>query len=121
MYNGGGKHKAPLRFGTIRRNLFYRRGQAYRQNLMSTVQQRLSEMDVFSSVTVKFVPRDTTLRNDTLDVLISGVLDKPYDGEFTTKITSKSNGQIGPGLSFSLAKRNAFRGEIGRASCRERV
>lgn len=110
MYNGGEKHKAPLRFGTIRRNLFYRRGQAYRQNLMSTVQQRLSEMDVFSSVTVKFVPRDTTLLNDTLDVLISGVLDKPYDGEFTTKITSKSNGQIGPGLSFSLAKRNAFRG-----------
>lgn len=110
LYNGGEKHKTPLRTGAIRRNLFYRRGQLYRQDLMSFVQQRLSEMDVFSSVTIKYVPRDTTALNDTLDVYISGVLDKPYDGEFTTKITSKSNGQVGPGLSFSMAKRNAFRG-----------
>lgn len=110
LYNGGKKHKPPLRPGAIRRNLFYRRGQVYRQDMMGFVQQRLSEMDVFSSVTVKYEPRDTTARNDTLDVLISAVLDKPYDGEFTTKITSKSNGQVGPGLSFSIAKRNAFRG-----------
>lgn len=109
-YNGGKEHKPPLKLGAVRRNLFYRRGQVYRQDLMSIVQQRLSEMDVFSAVTVKYAPRDTTARNDTLDVFISGTLDKPYDGEFTTKITSKSNGQVGPGLSFSLAKRNAFRG-----------
>ena len=110
LYNGEGNRKPPLRVGAIRRNLFYRRGQVYRQDLMSFVQQRLSEMDVFSSVTLKYVPRDTTETNDTLDVMVTGVLDKPYDGEFTTKITSNSNGQVGPGISFGLAKRNAFRG-----------
>ncbi len=109
-YNGGDKGKLPLRFIALRRNLFYRKGSLYRQDVTSFVQQQLSEMDVFSTVNLKYVPRDTTALNDTLDVEITGVMDKPYDGEFATKVTSKSNGQIGPGLSFSMAKRNAFRG-----------
>ncbi len=109
-YNGGKKGKIPLRFGALRRNMFYRKGMLYRQDVMSFVQQQLSGMDVFSTVNLRYVPRDTTALNDTLDVEITGVLDKPYDGEFTTKVTSKSNGQIGPGLSFSMSKRNAFRG-----------
>ncbi len=109
-YNKGKKGKLPLRFGAIRRNLFYRKGMLYRQDVMSFVQQQLSGMDVFSTVNLKYTPRDTTMLNDTLDIEITGVLDKPYDGEFTTKVTSKSNGQIGPGLSFSMSKRNAFRG-----------
>ncbi len=109
-YKGDEKHKPPLRFGAIRRNLFYRKGTLYRQNIMNFVQQQLSGMDVFSSVNMKYVPRDSTATNDTLDIEITAVLDKPYDGEFTSKVTSKSNGQIGPGLSFSMSKRNAFRG-----------
>ncbi|MCD8319077.1 MAG: BamA/TamA family outer membrane protein [Paraprevotella sp.] len=109
-YKGGKNGKSPLRLGAIRRNLFYRKGMLYRQEFMSFVQQQLSEMGVFSNVNMKYVPRDTTALNDTLDIHITGVLDKPYDGEFTTKVTSKSNGQIGPGLSFSMSKRNAFRG-----------
>lgn len=109
-YDGGKKGKIPLRFGALRRNLFYRKGMLYRQDIMSFVQQQLSEMNVFSTVNLKYVPRDTTALNDTLDIEITGILDKPYDGEFTTKVTSKSNGQIGPGLSFSMSKRNAFRG-----------
>ena len=109
-YNKGKKGKLPLRFGAIRRNSFYRKGMLYRQDVMSFVQQQLSGMDVFSTVNLKYTPRDTTMLNDTLDIEITGVLDKPYDGEFTTKVTSKSNGQIGPGLSFSMSKRNAFRG-----------
>lgn len=102
--------KSPLRLSAIRRNLYYKRGMPYHQELMSFVQERLSAMDVFSSMNMSFVPRDTTQTNDTLDVYITATLDKPYDGEFTTKLTSKSNGQLGPGLSFSLAKRNAFHG-----------
>lgn len=110
FYKSDRKGRSPLRLGAMRRNMFYKRGELYRQDLMNFVQQQLSGMDVFSTVTLNFVPRDTTALNDTLDVRVVGVLDKPYDGEFSTKITSKSNGQVGPGLVFSLAKRNAFRG-----------
>lgn len=104
------KHKAPLKLGAIRRNLYYRKGYLYRQELMDFVQQRLSEMEVFSSVNMKYVPRDSMMTSDTLDVEIVGILDKPYDSEFTTQVTSKSNGQVGPGISFGMSKRNAFRG-----------
>ena len=55
------------------------------------------------------MPRDTTGRTDTLDVVVRAVLDKPYDAEFEGKVTSKSNGQVGPGVSFSMTKSNAFR------------
>lgn len=109
-YKKNKKSKSPLRLGAMRRNFFYRKGMPYHQDIMSFVQEQLSGMDVFSSVSLKYAPRDTTETNDTLDIIVTGVLDKPYDGEFTTKVTSKSNGQVGPGLSFSLAKRNAFRG-----------
>ncbi|MBQ5380105.1 MAG: BamA/TamA family outer membrane protein [Paraprevotella sp.] len=109
-YKKDKKGKAPLRLGAMRRNFFYRKGMPYHQDIMSFVQEQLSGMDVFSSVNLKYAPRDTTDNNDTLDIIVTATLDKAYDGEFTTKVTSKSNGQVGPGLSFSLAKRNAFRG-----------
>lgn len=47
---------------------------------------------------------------DTLDVDIMLVLDKPYDAEFQGSVTNKTNGLVGPGVSFSMSKRNAFRG-----------
>lgn len=103
-------HKPPLRFGPLRRYLFYRKGDMYRQRLHELMVEQLNGMGVFSQVNIKYVPRDTTPDNTTLDVRISAMLDKPFDGEFETKVTSKSNGQVGPGVSFGLSKRNAFRG-----------
>jgi surface antigen len=105
----GKNHKPPLRLGALRRYFFYKKGDMYRQRLHERMVENLNGMGIFSNVNVRYVPRDTTPENTTLDVLIAAVLDKPYDGEFETKITSKSNGQVGPGLSFGLSKRNAFR------------
>lgn len=102
--------KPPLRPAAIQRHLFYRKGGLYRQRLHESEVEQLSGMGIFSQVNVKYVPRDTTDTCTVLDVEISAVLDKPYDGEFETKVTSKSNGQVGPGLSFGMSKRNAFRG-----------
>lgn len=106
----GQRAQMPLRLSALRRNLLYREGMLYRQDLMNFVAQQISEMDVFGASNLRFIPRDSTGVSDTLDVAIMAMLDKPYDGEFTTKLTSKSNGQVGPGVSFSMAKRNAFRG-----------
>lgn len=106
----GREKKPPLRFGALRKYINYRNGEMYCQDEHNRIAENLSSMGVFSQVNVKYVPRDSTATCDTLDVDIAVVLDKPYDGEFETKITSKSNGQVGPGLSFGMAKRNAFRG-----------
>lgn len=102
--------KPPLRLRAILPNLFIKRGELYKQTNHDITLQKLSDMDVFSSVRVNYVPRDTTLSNDTLDVVVSAMLDKPYDAEFEGKVTNKSNNYVGPGLSFSMRKRNAFRG-----------
>ncbi len=99
----------PLRMGTIRRFLFYRQGDLFNQDLQQVGQEKLIEQGIFSQVQVDYVPRDSAGRIDTLDVVVRAVLDKPYDAEFEGKVTSKSNGQIGPGASFSMTKHNAFR------------
>ncbi len=99
----------PLRMGTIRRFLFYRQGDLFNQDLQQVGQEKLIEQGIFSQVQVNYVPRDSAGRIDTLDVEVRAVLDKPYDAEFEGKVTSKSNGQIGPGVSFSMTKHNAFR------------
>ena len=104
------ENKPPLRLRAIMPNLFLKKGDLYQQNNQDVTQQKLADMDIFSSMRVSFVPRDTALTNDTLDVVISGMLDKPYDAEFIGKITNKSNNYVGPGVSFGMRKRNAFRG-----------
>ena len=59
---------------------------------------------------MNYTPRDTSATCDTLDVNIFAILDKPYDSEFDAKLTNKSNGLLGPGLAWSMTKRNVFRG-----------
>ena len=84
------ENKPPLRLRAIMPNLFLKKGDLYQQNNQDVTQQKLADMDIFSSMRVSFVPRDTTLTNDTLDVVISGMLDKPYDAEFIGKITKQT-------------------------------
>ncbi len=57
-----------------------------------------------------FTPRDTTGLNDTLDLRLNCVFDKPYDLYFEGNLTGKTNNRFGPGVVLGLIKRNAFRG-----------
>lgn len=100
----------PMRMGIIRRYMFYRKGDLYNQDLLQAGKDKLSELGIFSQVQVAYVPRDSTGMSDTLDVEVLAVLDKPYDSEFEGRVTSKSNGQVGPGVRFAMTKSNVFRG-----------
>ncbi|MDO4932250.1 MAG: BamA/TamA family outer membrane protein [Prevotellaceae bacterium] len=89
----------------------------------------LNALGVFSSVDINFKPRledDGTVREvqdsivqkygaqragaGILDMTINAVLDKPYDVSFTATGKGKTDGRIGPGITFGLSKRNAFHG-----------
>lgn len=109
-YDGTAQQKSPLRFGVLRRWILYEKGDLYRQRLQDFIQEKISSLGVFSAVTTDYVPCDTTSTCDSLDVIIRLRLDKPYDAEFKANAATKSNGYVGPGLSFSMSKRNAFRG-----------
>ena len=119
QWSGGDKRKPSLRLSAFSRYLYLKHGDLYNQDLNDLMINKLSGMGIFSSVQVNYVPRDTsllkgrynaTLSDDTLDIEIQCMLDKPYDSEFEAKITNKTNGLLGPGASYSINKRNAFRG-----------
>lgn len=119
-WSGGDKRKPSLRLAAFYRYLYQKKGDLYNQDLHNLIQNKLSGMGIFSSVQVNYIPRDSALLAgqynqstaycDTLDLDIQCMLDKPYDSEFEAKITNKTNGLLGPGLSYSINKRNAFRG-----------
>lgn len=102
--------KPPVKLAAIRSNLYYFRGDTYNEDRQRFVQEQLGAMGIFSQASIRYIPRDSTILCDTLDVVIDVTMDKPYDAEFEAKVTSKSNDQVGPGLSFGMTKRNAFRG-----------
>lgn len=102
--------KPPLRPGVLFHNFRFRHGQLYSQELQRLSQENMARMGIFSSVDFRFVPRDTTALCDTLDLVVSATFDKPLDVELEMNATSKSNDQIGPGLSLGLSKKNVFRG-----------
>ncbi len=65
---------------------------------------------LFSLLDFTFSPRDTTASNDTLDLRINAVLDKPYDFYVEGNVVGKTNNRVGPGIVVGFTKRNAFRG-----------
>ena len=102
--------KAPVRAGTILRNVQLRPGGLYSQEKQSLTLQQLSQLNIFSSLNFAFTPRNGDAANDTLDMTITAQLDKPYDFTFELNATSKSNSQIGPGSKITLSRNNLFRG-----------
>lgn len=106
----GDKHRPSVRYGVLRRYVFYKKGDLYKQRMADLVQEKIGGMGIFSQVSMTHTPADTTQFCDSLDVDIYAVLDKPYDAEFKASATTKSNGLVGPGLSFGMTKRNAFHG-----------
>ena len=110
MAYSGKPGRPPLKMRAIRRYINYRQGDLYDLSLQNAMQDNLVSMGIFSQLTTKLTPRDTTSTCDTLDVDITLRLDKPYDAEFKGNISTKSNGLVGPGVSFSMSKQNVFRG-----------
>lgn len=110
----GKKRKSPLSLSELRRHLFYQKGMPYNVRFMDFQATNLQQMGIFSQCNLTYRERLDTLRADnqtpdTLDVIITAMLDKPYDSELGVGLHGKSNGQIGPSLSYRISKKNAFR------------
>ncbi|MBM6993362.1 MAG: BamA/TamA family outer membrane protein [Prevotella sp.] len=106
-YNG--KH-SPVRASVIGNALRLRHRQAYSYADHEESVNRLTSSGLFSLVDFNFTPRDTTGLNDTLDLRLNCVFDKPYDFYVEGNLTGKTSNRFGPGIVVGLTKRNAFRG-----------
>lgn len=104
------KGRIPLLPHLWRYSIAHRYREPYRLSDQETTQNRLYAMGVFSSLEMEYSPRDSSENCDTLDLNIRVQMDKPYDAALEMYAHLKSNQQVGPGLSYEVAKHNAFRG-----------
>ena len=120
--------RMPLRYGVLAKGLRLRKGQPYSYDDYLASISALNGKGVFSSVDCRFTPRnnvsanrtdsaallssgiDSVPANDTLDVRINCVFDKPYDVYIEANVTGKTNGFLGPGIVLGVSKKNALRG-----------
>ena len=102
--------KIPLSVPMWYRSVVHRKGKLYRQSDEEYSYAKLNALEIFSQLDLTYIPRDTTAECDTLDLYITALMDKLYDSSFEMNAVFKSNQQVGPGVSFGLAKRNAFGG-----------
>ncbi len=92
-------------------NRFYLRpGDLYSQEKLQKTQTGLSRLGIFQYTEMLFAPRDTSRRNERIDMQLNAVYDLPYDGELELNVKNKSNDYAGPGAIFSVTRRNIFRG-----------
>ncbi|WP_321518407.1 BamA/TamA family outer membrane protein [uncultured Bacteroides sp.] len=85
-------------------------GELYSQRKQLRTLENINRLGIFKYTELQFVPRDTMVENNLLDVWMNAAYDLPLDGELELNVTSKSNDQVGPGASFTLSKRNVFGG-----------
>ncbi len=109
IYKYSGR-KLPLRAAMWRQAVSHRHGEIFRESDSRSTLEKLGNMGIFSQLDVNYMPHDTTSAGDTLDVYVTAMMDKLYDSSFEMNATMKSNQQVGPGISYSIAKRNAFGG-----------
>lgn len=107
MYSG---KKPPIRPRAVLRDLKVRPDRQYSLSAFQESSAVLNSLGLFAVSDYSLTPRDTSALCDTLDMKLTCVLDKPYDGSVEANYALKSNNRTGPGLVLGLTKRNAFRG-----------
>ena len=97
--------KPNVRPNALKRNLYFKKGELFKQSELDDTQEALSRMGIFKYSEFRYEQRDSA-NQDTLDVKILTQMDLPYDGELEFNLTSKSSNQTGPGAIFSLTRKN---------------
>lgn len=104
--------RPPVRLSVIMNNMKLRHGQPYSYDKYLESVAKINSTGIFGMVDFTFTPRNTALTShqDTLDLNLNCVLDKPYDSYIETNLKNKTSGRFGPELVLGFTKRNAFRG-----------
>ena len=98
--------KSPLRPRVVMGAMRLRPGQPYRYNDYLETANALNATGLFSMTNFTFSPR-----NDTLDLTINAIFERPWDVYAETNLSMRTIGRIGPELRVGVAKRNLFRGD----------
>ncbi len=83
-------------------------GQLYTEWRHELLSNRFSRLNTFQTLNVGYLP--DSIGHNCLDVTVEGIYDAPYDAVFEADFTSKSNNQMGPGVAFTVTRKNVFGG-----------
>jgi outer membrane protein assembly factor BamA len=101
--------KPAVRPNVLQRRMRLRPGRLFSQRRLTRTQDAITQLGIFKFTEFRFEPCDTTATCDTLDLKVTAMFDKPYDGELEFNVTTKSTDQAGPGVVFSLTRYNFLR------------
>lgn len=107
--------KPPVRLGVLRQHIRFKEGKLYTQFDEDMTRQALARLGAFGGMEYRFIPdtQDSLTSFEDIGKLNISILasqDKPWDASLEGSFKIKSNNYMGPGLRFSMAKRNVFGG-----------
>ncbi len=82
----------------------------YSQHRQEQIQEKLTQLGIFSYIDMQYAPRNNQADCDTLDMTLQATFAKPLDAELELNVVTKSNDQTGPGASFGVTRNNVFGG-----------
>lgn len=98
-----------LRPKVIARTVHLHPGDVFSSSLQQRTQANLARLGIFKYTNME-VSRVDSSKSGLLDVEVNAEYDLPVEMECELGVSSKSNNLLGPGLSFSITNKNAFRG-----------
>lgn len=103
--------KSPVRLRVLRPRVRIQADSLYSQEEQLQTLMSMTELNSFAYTDINYqvaTQRDSI--NNLLHVTISSQLDRPYFSEFEGAWKWKSNNQTGPGTTFTVNRKNIFRG-----------
>lgn len=100
--------KAPLSPMLWLRAIDHRPGKIFSISDQESTLSKLSAMNILSQISVDYLPASFDENCDTLDMYVTAKMDRLFESAFEVNATLKSNQLAGPGVSYELAKKNAF-------------
>nr|WP_311520621.1 BamA/TamA family outer membrane protein [uncultured Porphyromonas sp.] len=102
--------RSPVKFSSLLPRIGFESGTLYNQESQIKTLRSMADLNAFAYTDVAFNRSSNDSINNALDIIITSQLDKPYSTELEGVFRFKSNNQVGPGLNFSVNRKNIFRG-----------
>lgn len=93
---------------TILRSVFFRPHRIYDSRIQRRTLARLNNLGVFKYINLEMKEVDSVMGSLSANIMLSPL--PKYSVSTELQVATKSNNFIGPGLTFSLRNRNAFKG-----------
>ena len=100
-----GKH-IPIRPTLLASRIAYHSGDLYSATAQNTTQRDLNQLGILNAVNINYTPCNNT---DTLNANINIQIEPLHEFSLEANLTTKSNNQVGPGITASLSRKNLLR------------